>query len=411
MYSKTAVLILFLTASVANALELKLNSGKTITVEDDSDITSVQDPLSGSLPLGVISPRQLFGRQTGCYNPNQRIICGGGCCDNDKFCCEGKSCGKPSERLCCQGGHQCYAGGDCCSDGNCCDPGKYCVKNSITGEIGCKSNSGGSSGGTTGSNSGNSDGGTSATRASTSTSASTYTTTSSTTITSAATTSTSTTTRTSTSTTGQVIAAGNPSCKDTGYLLCPDQKFCCPSGSYCYYDTQSAPKCWDRSIYYYYYSYSWSYSFGVRYYTTYTLYDLIAVGTSGSNVPALSTPPPPSTAPESNPNPTSQSTVALTRTTVGSSVGVGGLVGGSAGSSATGSISSSSASPSSASSASTPDATASQASPTPFTPTGNAGATATRSVAVGAASGAEAVISASRLLWLALGSGFAWLLL
>lgn len=56
-------------------------------------------------------------------------------------------------------------------------------------------------------------------------------------------------------------------CDNAGYDLCPDTRYCCPSGSYCFYDTAGAPRCWDGSVYYtYWWYYSWSYSFGVRWY-------------------------------------------------------------------------------------------------------------------------------------------------
>ncbi|KAI9711101.1 MAG: hypothetical protein M1812_007295 [Candelaria pacifica] len=76
MYGKNSALIVLLAASLASALDLKLSSGEIITVDDDSGISPAKAPLSGPAPVGAISPRQLFGRQSGCYNPEQRVTCG-----------------------------------------------------------------------------------------------------------------------------------------------------------------------------------------------------------------------------------------------------------------------------------------------------------------------------------------------
>jgi len=112
-----------------------------------------------------------------------------------------------------------------------------------------------------------------------------------------------------------------PTFHSAGYAPCPDRRFCCPSGNYCFYDVNNAPECWQGMYYTFYYSYSWSYSFGIRWFTTTSTYYL-----NGPTVLAISTPPPPSTAPrtgatEPSPSPSSTFTVALSTETSAASAG------------------------------------------------------------------------------------------
>lgn len=112
-----------------------------------------------------------------------------------------------------------------------------------------------------------------------------------------------------------------PTFHSAGYAPCPDRHFCCPSGNYCFSDVNNAPECWQDMYYTFYYSYSWSYSFGIRWFTTTSTYYL-----NGPTVLAISTPPPPSTAPrtgatEPSPWPSSTFTVALSTETSAASAG------------------------------------------------------------------------------------------
>ncbi|KAI9853926.1 MAG: hypothetical protein M1824_000801 [Vezdaea acicularis] len=117
------------------------------------------------------------------------------------------------------------------------------------------------------------------------------------------------------------------SCLDTGYTACPNQEFCCPSSYYCYYNAKTQPRCGTEFEYTSYYYYSWSFSYGVRWFYTYEYYFL---DTFGSTVTTLTSPTPPSTAPETYafltvPSPPSSSTGgSAAGTSVGSSLGAGG---------------------------------------------------------------------------------------
>ncbi|KAF8253788.1 hypothetical protein K440DRAFT_656957 [Wilcoxina mikolae CBS 423.85] len=170
------------------------------------------------------NPRDIFARAI-CYAPN--TYCGSGCCPPETpWCCWNTSCMDKAVSKCCVGGSQCKAGEDCCDNG-CCAVGSYCVQNLRTFVYSCYS-------GTS-----NQDDTTTRTRI----------------------------TFTPTATRTLEVPTPSQTCDNAGYDLCPDTRYCCPRGNYCFYDTAGAPRCWDGSAYYtYWWYYSWSYSFGMRWY-------------------------------------------------------------------------------------------------------------------------------------------------
>ncbi|KAG9085732.1 hypothetical protein FS749_004143 [Ceratobasidium sp. UAMH 11750] len=122
----------------------------------------------------------------------------GVCPNNPNFCCPlgWRCCGMccdPAQEYCygegcclhteigCGGQACCAKGDECCEGGSCCASGNYCVI--INGKMGCCP-------------------------------------------------------------IGQTCTPP-PTCQDAGYSLCPDEKFCCPTGYQCYRDTAGNAKCRD----------------------------------------------------------------------------------------------------------------------------------------------------------------------
>ncbi|KAI9888158.1 MAG: hypothetical protein M1823_000093 [Watsoniomyces obsoletus] len=303
------VVLTFLWPSVLGLVELKADSGEIVTVANEDDIL----PLVKQQELGPskrsISPRELFSRQR-CSAPGQRILCGSGCCPNDQACCENQGCIDLSRRICCPNNRSCPVGGECCRGGGCvrgsvvdiviwvlmmfaanmthrrqCNDGTQCVRNLRTGRRGCRRLGGGGS-----DNDDDDDGPSSITRSTTSrTLIFTSTTTTSTSGSSSVT---ATITRTSTTPT----LTGSPrsrSCSRDGWQPCSNDRYCCPSGAYCYFDRGGVARCHRELFFTGRYYYSWSVSATVRWYATSTVYYL---GGSGS-MPSVTPPAPPTTAP------------------------------------------------------------------------------------------------------------------
>ncbi|KAL0631966.1 hypothetical protein Q9L58_009169 [Maublancomyces gigas] len=254
-----------LLSSVLGSKQYRLKSGELFTAGEHDTLRPNIEPEQGS-PVQV---QALLARQV-CYAP--KSYCSTGCCAAGLRCCDQASCINISTHTCCSGGIQCLigkdccgggcckAGGECCSDNSCCGPGDMCVINTVTGERGCLPKGSVPS---------------------------------------------STTSRPVQAVTTTTRRTTVPICLDPGYGLCADQRFCCPIGSYCYYDTYGYPSCWNGNPYYtFYYYYSWSYSFGVRWYTATTSYNL-----GGTNVAAITTPPRPT-----SPQPTSNTVTPPTNT-------------------------------------------------------------------------------------------------
>jgi hypothetical protein len=115
-------LFFFLSAALLScATQQYVKNGGEIELLDPSEVLPAHKPEDGNPIVGRMLTRDLFARQY-CSNPGENIICGAGCCPNSDSCCEGRSCGDPTQQICCQGGHQCPIRGDCCTDGNCVCP-------------------------------------------------------------------------------------------------------------------------------------------------------------------------------------------------------------------------------------------------------------------------------------------------
>jgi hypothetical protein len=115
---RSQLFIILSLALVSSAKEKYQKNNGEIELLDKSEVHDSHKPEDGNPIVGRMLTRDLFARQY-CSNPGENVICGVGCCPNSESCCESLSCGDPTQRICCQGGHQCPIGGDCCSDGNC----------------------------------------------------------------------------------------------------------------------------------------------------------------------------------------------------------------------------------------------------------------------------------------------------
>ncbi|KAG9084186.1 hypothetical protein FS749_005419 [Ceratobasidium sp. UAMH 11750] len=144
----------------------------------------------GSAQNGFSELRHILQRQacsTGYGScPNDPGICcpiGGRCCGNSKCCGAGRWCYGGGCCLNTQNGCDdqgcCAKSAQCCKGGSCCESGKSCVI--INGKLGCCP-------------------------------------------------------------IGQTCT-GPPTCQDSSYSLCPDEKFCCPTGYQCYRDAAGNPLC------------------------------------------------------------------------------------------------------------------------------------------------------------------------